>query len=132
MFVWRAREENNQLKKDADKAAKNIAIFLIFGSLTINLLFWLGISVVKFSGKSFQELVKINPLPSIVIGMGIATLYTWLVVQSYKKAMALFKGTHNEEVCAEEKKKAKQKISFCFPLCLLGWLITMAINYFRS
>ena len=76
MFVWRAREENNQLKKDADKAAKNIAIFLIFGSLTINLLFWLGISVVKFSGKSFQELVKINPLPSIVIGMGIATLYT--------------------------------------------------------
>lgn len=131
-MFWRTPEETNKLKADTDKTVKNIALFLIFGSLAFNLLFWLAMSMIKFSGKSFRELINIKPLPSIVIGMGIAIIYTMWVVKSYQKAMGLFKGDPNDEVCAEEKKKAVGKIGLCGPLCLFGWLITMTINYFRG
>lgn len=157
-MFWRSPQEQNKLKADTDRAVRNIALFLIFGSLILNLIPWLTMSTIKFKmsflegfidfksyptvalaqvtkeldGKSFQELLNLKPLPSIVIGMGIALLYTMWVVKSYQKEMALFKGDPNEKVCAEKKKRAIQKIGLCGTLCLFGWLITAAINYFKG
>lgn len=131
-MFWRSREETNQLKKDTDKAVRNIALFLIFGSLACNLIVWLAVSMVKFGGKSFQELINLKPLPSMAIGMGIAVLYTMWVVSSYRKQMALFKGDPNEEVCKEEKKKATAKIGICGVLSWQGWFISALINYLQS
>lgn len=54
-MFWRTPQEQNKLKAETDRVVRNIALFLIFGSLACNLMVWLAVSIVKFDGKSFQD-----------------------------------------------------------------------------
>lgn len=126
--MWRSREEITKLEADTKKAVKNIALSLILGSLALNLIAWLFASAMKYEGRSILEMFNLKPLPVIAIGMGLAVVYTMWMVKDYRKAMDLFKrspdeGSPDEEVCAEEKKKARKRIGWCGILSVLGWIL---------
>ena len=130
MWTWRSKEDDAKLVANINKTVRSITLFLMLGSLTLNLLCWLAVSVIKLEGRSLKELLDVNPLLAIAVGMIITTLYTMWVVKSYREAMSRFRGNPTEEICEEEKKKAAGKIGLCGTFCMLGWFINAVGNLF--
>lgn len=98
------------------EAVKKIFLVSIIGSIVLNLLCWLVLSMIPY--------LEIKPLPAVTIGVGGNIIYTLWLVKDFKSAMRFFKSCPEERIREEARLRTfGLKFQLGRNLCLVGWLL---------